>query len=115
MCAWKGDEALGIATLLLARTDINVNLQDKRGYTPLDEIIYQIKQKKENYTYVNLWHALVAKGAILRKGKKTYNNLSPNTFKESQQTYVRLIKQNPPKNFTNNNFIDKQEETKEDE
>ena len=94
-CAWKGDKSLGIAQLLLARTDIKVNLQENNGFTPLDEIIDQIKQQKENYTYVKLWDALIAKGAILKKRTKAYKNLNPSNFKEPQKGYVQAIKNNP--------------------
>ena len=85
---------------------------------PLDQIIYQIKQNEENYTYVNLWNVLVAKGAILDTKKTDYQNLNLNNFKEPQRTCVRLIKQNPRKNFTNNTnnkFMNNEEEPKDDE
>ena len=58
---------------------------------------------------------------------QAYNSLNPSKFQEPQQTYVRLIKQNPPKNstntkliffrkhHTNTKFMDNEEEIKEDE
>jgi len=71
-----------------------------------------------NITYVAIWNMLVIQGATFNLHAKAYKKLNLNNFKEPQKTYVRLIKQNPPKNFsknTNNKFMDNEEEIKDDE
>ena len=114
-CCQQGDKSLCIAKLLLSRNDIKVNLQSNNGDTPLDKIIDEINENRKNYTYVKLWDILISKGAVLNKEKTAYENLNPSNFQEPQQTYVRLIKQTPPKNSTNTKFMHNEEEIKEDE
>ena len=99
-CCKTGDNALQIANALLKHQDINVNLQANNGWTPLDTIIDYIKQNKENYTYVQLWTLLVAKGGILGKRITDYNNLNPNNFQEPQKGHIQNIKNNPPINIS---------------
>ena len=113
MCCYEGDKSLQIAQSLLQYKKITLN--NPHGPNPLDKIMQQILQGHKNYQYVKLWNLLVVKGAMLNLHQKTYNSLNLNNFQEPQQTYVRLIKQNPPKNSTNTKLMDNKEETKEDE